>query len=97
MMLTVDQVLTAIGRASGRSDLRRWTKEVSTGRGSAGRLIRYAGWQADIPSLRALHPGLMTFETWLARGGAALIDRRRWIETAETPDLRGLEPSAREE
>lgn len=29
--------------------------------------------QADIPSLRALHPGLLTFERWLAAGHAAAI------------------------
>jgi uncharacterized protein YbjT (DUF2867 family) len=29
--------------------------------------------QADIPSLRALHPGLLTFDRWLAAGHAAAI------------------------
>jgi uncharacterized protein YbjT (DUF2867 family) len=29
--------------------------------------------QADIPSLRALHPGLLTFDRWLATGHAAAI------------------------
>jgi uncharacterized protein YbjT (DUF2867 family) len=29
--------------------------------------------QADIPSLRALHPGLLTFDRWLAAGHAAVI------------------------
>jgi hypothetical protein len=39
-------------------------------------LIRYGGWQTDIPSLRPLDPGLMNFEAWLASGGSALIDDR---------------------
>jgi hypothetical protein len=28
------------------------------------------GYRADIPALRALHPGLMTFQSWLDRFGA---------------------------
>jgi hypothetical protein len=31
----------------------------------------FGGWQADIPALRALHPGLMDFDTWLTREGNA--------------------------
>ena len=31
--------------------------------------------QADLPSLRALHPGLLTFEQWLAAGHAEAIAR----------------------
>ncbi|WP_084315935.1 NmrA/HSCARG family protein [Actinospica robiniae] len=31
----------------------------------------FGGWQADIPALRALHPGLLDFESWLAAGGSA--------------------------
>ncbi len=72
--LTVDQIVAAISRATGRPDLLKWTGRVGTGPGTSERLVRYGGWQADIPSLRALHPGLMTFETWLERRGAALID-----------------------
>ncbi|MFB9906985.1 NmrA/HSCARG family protein [Allokutzneria oryzae] len=30
-------------------------------------------WQADIPALRALHPGLLDFPAWLANGGADRI------------------------
>ncbi|MET7396721.1 NmrA family NAD(P)-binding protein [Dactylosporangium sp. NPDC005572] len=26
----------------------------------------FGGWQADVPALRALHPGLLTFDDWLA-------------------------------
>ncbi|MFI9049783.1 NmrA family NAD(P)-binding protein [Streptomyces sp. NPDC053427] len=30
-------------------------------------------WRADIPALRALHPGLMDFRTWLTTGGATAV------------------------
>lgn len=30
-------------------------------------------WRADIPALRALHPGLLDFRIWLERGGAEEI------------------------
>jgi uncharacterized protein YbjT (DUF2867 family) len=72
--LTVAQVLAAIGRATKRRDLREWTRQASLEKGSDERPVRYGGWHADIPSLRALHPGLMTFDDWLAKGGAARID-----------------------
>ncbi|WP_280269043.1 NmrA family NAD(P)-binding protein [Nocardia wallacei] len=32
-----------------------------------------SGWQADIPALREIHPGLHTFDTWLAETGAAQL------------------------
>jgi len=73
--MTVDQILAAISRASGHHDLRAWTTGASAAPAASERLVRYGGWNANIRSLRALHPGLMTFETWLAKGGAALIDR----------------------
>ncbi|ADD42084.1 NmrA family NAD(P)-binding protein [Stackebrandtia nassauensis] len=31
------------------------------------------GWNADIPAIRELHPGLLDFEGWLAAGGAERI------------------------
>ncbi|MFD1937436.1 NmrA family NAD(P)-binding protein [Nonomuraea mangrovi] len=31
----------------------------------------FAGWSADVPMLRRLHPGLMDFATWMEREGAA--------------------------
>lgn len=31
----------------------------------------FGGWRADIPALRALHPGLMDFATWMEREGAS--------------------------
>jgi uncharacterized protein YbjT (DUF2867 family) len=73
--LTVAQVLAAIGRTTDRRDLREWIRKTSINESSEGRPVRYAGWHADIASLRALHPGLMTFADWLVKGGAARIDR----------------------
>ncbi|RDI49034.1 NmrA/HSCARG family protein [Nocardia mexicana] len=32
-----------------------------------------SGWQADIPALREIHPGLRTFDAWLAETGAAQL------------------------
>ncbi|NNH72695.1 NmrA family NAD(P)-binding protein [Nocardia uniformis] len=32
-----------------------------------------AGWRADIPALREIHPALRTFDTWLAETGAAQL------------------------
>jgi uncharacterized protein YbjT (DUF2867 family) len=37
----------------------------------------FGGWQADIPALRKLHPGLMDLEAWLDRSGAALFTSRK--------------------
>jgi len=73
--LTMAQVLDAIGRATRRRDLRAWTKRTALHEGSGEGPVRYGGWHADIAALRALHPGLMTFDDWLARGGAARIDQ----------------------
>lgn len=72
--LTVGQVLATIGRASGRHDVQAWARKASSSRDASESPIRYGGWQTDIRSLRSLHPGLMTFESWLASGGSALID-----------------------
>jgi len=60
--LTMAQVLDAIGRATRRRDLRAWTKRTALHEGSGERPVRYGGWHADIAALRALHPGLMTFD-----------------------------------
>jgi uncharacterized protein YbjT (DUF2867 family) len=71
--LTVAQVLAAIGRATDRRDLQGWSRSDSFENGGGERPIRYGGWHADIPSLRLLHPGLMTFEDWLRSSGALRI------------------------
>lgn len=42
--------------------------------GDAWRAVRRTGgWRADLPALRAVHPGLRDLETWLATGGADAI------------------------
>ncbi|MEV0360145.1 NmrA family NAD(P)-binding protein [Nocardia sp. NPDC050697] len=42
--------------------------------GDAWRAVRRTGgWRADLPALRALHPGLLDLESWLESGGADAI------------------------
>ncbi|MBF6202939.1 NmrA family NAD(P)-binding protein [Streptomyces gardneri] len=42
--------------------------------GNTWRLLRRTGgWRADIEEIREIHPGLRTFDTWLAETGAAQI------------------------
>ncbi|MFD3704589.1 NmrA/HSCARG family protein [Nocardia sp. NPDC058658] len=53
--------------------------------GNTWRLIRETGgWQADIPALRTLHPGLLSLRDWLARGGTARIADRIAVAGAPT-------------
>jgi uncharacterized protein YbjT (DUF2867 family) len=72
--LTREQLVAAISRAVGRTlNLDPLPREVLAQLGlDADRSPRagFAGWQADIPALRELHPGLMDFEAWLTAGGA---------------------------
>ena len=76
--MTRDQLVAAMNRALGRTlntdpvprellvqlglDAERVDQSTETG-----------GWQADIPALRELYPGLKDFESWLAAGGAAQL------------------------
>ena len=42
--------------------------------GNTWRLLRRTGgWRADVEETREIHPGLRTFDTWLAETGAARI------------------------
>ncbi|MGW4089592.1 NmrA family NAD(P)-binding protein [Nocardia sp. NPDC004750] len=42
--------------------------------GNVWRLMRHTGgWRADVDEIREIHPGLRTFDTWLAETGAAQI------------------------
>ncbi|MCW2881860.1 MAG: NmrA/HSCARG family protein [Sphaerisporangium sp.] len=77
--LTPPQVADAISRATGRTvpyvqipmdELRRQNATAAAGYEfmNSGK-----GTQADIPALRGLHPGLMTFDAWLEKEGAARI------------------------
>lgn len=49
----------------------RYPQLVSTYRAAVDFAAKNGGWQADIPALREIHPGLMDFQTWLDRVGAA--------------------------
>lgn len=73
--LTRDQIVAAVSEATGRTfDTAPVSSEVLAELGVAedvGRAESFGGWHADIPALRALHPGLMDFATWLSREGAA--------------------------
>jgi uncharacterized protein YbjT (DUF2867 family) len=75
--LSREQLAAAIGSAVGRPlDLRRLPSETAQRYGiDMDRLAgaNFGGWEADIPALRALHPGLLDFESWLAAGGAAKL------------------------
>jgi uncharacterized protein YbjT (DUF2867 family) len=74
--LTREQLVGAIGRVTGRTlEVEPLPREVLVKLGinvdDLESARSFGGWQADIPALRALHPGLMDFDTWLAREGAA--------------------------
>ncbi|MFD7445039.1 NmrA/HSCARG family protein [Streptomyces sp. NPDC059909] len=76
--LTSDQILSAIARATGRTlPLPPGRSKPAASPPVAGRAegtFSFAGWQADIPALRAQHPALMDFDTWLAREGKSMIE-----------------------
>ncbi|MDX2853637.1 NmrA/HSCARG family protein [Streptomyces sp. PA03-3a] len=71
--LTAEELLTATSRAIGRSLPPPHDPTQPSGRSDVGQRGFFAGWQADITALREQHPGLMSFDTWLAREGAARI------------------------
>ena len=78
--LTVEQITMAISRALRRplppsEAVRSPSPDVGHGTKGAEHLARFAGWRADIPALRKLFPRLMNFDSWLAQGGAAMIER----------------------
>ncbi|AVH57830.1 MULTISPECIES: NmrA/HSCARG family protein [Streptomyces] len=76
--LTLDQMISAIARATGRTlPLPPSHEEPATRTAVAGEAegkFSFCGWQADIPALRAQYPALMDFDTWLARDGKAMIE-----------------------
>ncbi|WP_052851161.1 NmrA family NAD(P)-binding protein [Streptomyces avicenniae] len=79
--MTSPQAAALIGRALGRDLTYRQVTPDGTTPGAAGAADAIAAvsrrttgiWRADIPALRALHPGLMDLPTWLERGGAARV------------------------
>jgi uncharacterized protein YbjT (DUF2867 family) len=89
--LTHAQMASAITSAMGRTvTYTRDTAEAfAARRGAPAETIRRAMelideglWQADIPALRQLHPGLMDFGTWLTQVGKAIFDRQLANDTS---------------
>jgi uncharacterized protein YbjT (DUF2867 family) len=75
--LTLDQMVTAISRATGRAlPLSPAHKEhdAQIAVGEVEGKFSFSGWQADFPALRAQHPALMDFNTWLACEGKPMIE-----------------------
>jgi uncharacterized protein YbjT (DUF2867 family) len=92
--LSLDQLLSAITRATGRDVAGiagRIPADASTAEGEfAAMTSSFCGWRADIPTLRSLHPALLDFDTWLAQEGTPLLqnhfrkaDARRQLSGAE--------------
>jgi uncharacterized protein YbjT (DUF2867 family) len=76
--LTAPQIAAAAGRATGRA-LTYEQLPYDALPPMLARAFRWyndEGYRADIPALRARHPGLMTFQDWLDRSGA---DRYRRV------------------
>ena len=80
--LTGPELAAKIGRATNRPlAYARFPDAVLEQSSLLRRLVelvaeRKATGNADIAAVRALHPGLMTMDTWLDRGGAALLSSR---------------------
>jgi uncharacterized protein YbjT (DUF2867 family) len=76
--LSLDQLLSAITRATGRhvADIAgRTPADPSTAESEfAAMTSSFCGWRADIPALRTLHPALLDFDTWLAQEGSMLLE-----------------------
>jgi uncharacterized protein YbjT (DUF2867 family) len=73
--LTPPQIAAAITRATGRDV--RYVELPPESWGRAARaydLVNKTRYELDIPALRALHPGLLDFDTWLAGEGSARIE-----------------------
>ncbi|MEV6845723.1 NmrA/HSCARG family protein [Actinoplanes sp. NPDC051411] len=66
--LTVDQIRSVIGQATGR-DI-----PVAAPASRSAEMTSFSGWQADIAALRALHPGLLDLDAWLLRAGNVLLE-----------------------
>jgi uncharacterized protein YbjT (DUF2867 family) len=77
--LSLDQLLSAITRATGRdvADIAgRTPADPSTAaREFTAMTSSFCDWRADIPTLRMLHPALLDFDTWLAKEGKPLLEK----------------------
>ncbi len=77
--ITPNAAVAAISRATGYPVRYHEMSEaeaeaLGTQLGSTWRLSRDGnGWHADIEQIRAIHPGLQTFDTWLTTTGAAAL------------------------
>lgn len=71
--LTGEQLVSAISTAVGRPIVTDPLPAPVPDRARASDDRSFGGWRADIPALRRRHPGLMTFDTWLARTGRAKL------------------------
>ncbi|MHA7634328.1 NmrA/HSCARG family protein [Corallococcus sp. M7] len=80
--LTGNALAEKIGRATGTSiSYSRFPPEVLASNPMLRKLVKlfedgFVFESADIPALRRLAPGLLTFDAWLERGGAAAIRER---------------------
>lgn len=69
--LTVPSIAAALVAAGRRGRYWRVPRFLLRAMGKESRMLFWfgeGGYRADIGALRALHPGLLTFEAWLARG-----------------------------
>ncbi|MFG1703730.1 NmrA/HSCARG family protein [Nonomuraea sp. M3C6] len=70
--LTVPQIAAVLRSAGRPGRYPRLPRVVLRAMGKESRMLFWfgeSGYRADIPALRALHPGLLTLEAWLAAGG----------------------------
>jgi len=73
--LTPPRIAAAITRATGREVRYVELPPESWGRAApAYDLLNKTRYELDIPALRALHPGLLDFDTWLAGEGSVRIE-----------------------
>ncbi|MGP4099730.1 NmrA/HSCARG family protein [Nonomuraea sp. KM90] len=68
--LAPHRIASAIGRATGHD-----VALPAPPPGGPGGTTSFCDWQADIPALRKLHPGLLDFGGWLSRAGKPLLDK----------------------
>ena len=71
--LTIPQIAAALRDAGRPSRYPRIPRALLRLLGKESRMLLWfgeSGYQADIPALRTIHPGLMTLRDWLARTGA---------------------------
>jgi uncharacterized protein YbjT (DUF2867 family) len=92
--LSLDQLLAAIARATGREVAaiagRTPPDPATAEREFAAMTSSFCGWRADIPTLRRLHPALLDFDSWLARGGKPLLEEH-FREADDRCSLSGTE------